>query len=255
MPPLFNNFTTKAKEAIRRSHELAIERGQNQVSPLHLMAALLLQDDSLVFAILEKLEIDVVHLSDNIVEALEVPGSGSTMSPSFQMYLTPELAASLENAMKVAQDFQDEFISTEHLFLSLLDQRRQAPRPNGTVRNPGLRRRPAPARRARRQRLAVSSVREEQHRLEAAPSCRTRQSKRRQSGQPPIPRATANDETWRSFRKMTEDDVSTAARAVEIRRPPASEVYAELREKEMKIPHERFVGCANRFRDRAADCG
>lgn len=122
MPPLFNNFTTKAKEAIRRSHELAIERGQNQVNPLHLMAALLLQEDSLVFAILEKLEIDVVHLSDNIIDALEVPGSGSTMSPSFQMYLTPELAQSLENAMKVAQDFQDEFISTEHLFLSLLDQ-------------------------------------------------------------------------------------------------------------------------------------
>jgi ATP-dependent Clp protease ATP-binding subunit ClpB len=122
MPPLFNNFTTKAKEAIRRSHELAIERGQNQVNPLHLMAALLLQEDSLVFAILERLEVDVVHLSDNIIDALEVPGSGSTMSPSFQMYLTPELATSLENAMKVAQDFQDEFISTEHLFLSLLDQ-------------------------------------------------------------------------------------------------------------------------------------
>ncbi len=122
MPPQFNNFTTKAKEAIRRSHELAIERGQNQVNPLHLMAALLLQEDSLVFAILERLEIDVVHLSDNIIDALEVPGSGSTMSPSFQMYLTPELAQTLENAMKVAQDFQDEFISTEHLFLSLLDQ-------------------------------------------------------------------------------------------------------------------------------------
>ena len=119
---MFNNFTTKAKEAIRRSHELAIERGQNQVNPLHLLAALLLQDDSLVMAILERLEIDVMHLSDNIIEALEAPGSGSTMSPSFQMYLTPELAATLEHSMKVAQDFQDEFISTEHLFLSLLDQ-------------------------------------------------------------------------------------------------------------------------------------
>ncbi len=122
MPPQFNNFTTKAKEAIRRSHELAIERGQNQVNPLHLMAALLLQEDSLVLAILEKLEIDVIHFSDNIIDALESPGTGSTMSPSFQMYLTPELAQSLENSMKVAQDFQDEFISTEHLFLSLLDQ-------------------------------------------------------------------------------------------------------------------------------------
>jgi ATP-dependent Clp protease ATP-binding subunit ClpA len=46
MPP-FQNFTTKAKEAIRRSHELAIERGQNHVSPMHMLAALLTQEDSL----------------------------------------------------------------------------------------------------------------------------------------------------------------------------------------------------------------
>lgn len=121
MPPQFNNFTTKAKEAIRRSHELAIERGQNQVSPLHLMGALLTQEDSLVQAILEKLEIDVIHLSDTIVDAIDVPGSGQTMSPSYQMYLTPELAQALENSLQVAQAFQDEFVSTEHLFLSLLE--------------------------------------------------------------------------------------------------------------------------------------
>jgi ATP-dependent Clp protease ATP-binding subunit ClpA len=40
MPPL-NQFTTKAKEAIRRAHELAIERGQNHVNPMHLLAALI----------------------------------------------------------------------------------------------------------------------------------------------------------------------------------------------------------------------
>ena len=72
MPPSFNNFTTKAKEVIRRAHELAIERGQNQVSPLHLMGALLTQEESLVHAILEKLEIDVIHLTDSIIDAIEV---------------------------------------------------------------------------------------------------------------------------------------------------------------------------------------
>jgi ATP-dependent Clp protease ATP-binding subunit ClpA len=39
MPP-FNNFTTKAKEVIRKSHELAVERGQNHVNSLHLLTAL-----------------------------------------------------------------------------------------------------------------------------------------------------------------------------------------------------------------------
>ncbi len=121
MPPSFNNFTTKAKEVIRRAHELAIERGQNQVSPLHLMGALLTQEESLVHAILEKLEIDIIHLTDSIVDAIEVPGASATMSQSYQMYLTPELATTLEASLKVAQSLNDEFVSTEHLFLALLD--------------------------------------------------------------------------------------------------------------------------------------
>lgn len=121
MPPSFNNFTTKAKEVIRRAHELAIERGQNQVNPLHLMGALLTQEESLVHAILEKLEIDVIHLTDTIVDAIEVPGASATMSQSYQMYLTPELATTLETSLKVAQSLGDEFVSTEHLFLALLE--------------------------------------------------------------------------------------------------------------------------------------
>jgi ATP-dependent Clp protease ATP-binding subunit ClpB len=121
MPPSFNNFTTKAKEVIRRAHELAIERGQNQVSPLHLMGALLTQEESLVHAILEKLEIDVIHLTDSIIDALEVPGGSQTMSPSYQMYLTPELATVLEVSLNVARTFNEEFVSTEHLFLAILE--------------------------------------------------------------------------------------------------------------------------------------
>ncbi|MEN9552309.1 MAG: hypothetical protein RI935_686 [Candidatus Parcubacteria bacterium] len=125
MPP-FNNFTTKAKEVIRRAHELAIERGQNQVSPLHLLGALLTQEESLVHAILEKLEVDLILLTDTVVDAIEVPGSSATMSPSYQMYLTPDLATSFENSLKVAQSLGDEFVSTEHLFLALLDSPGQA---------------------------------------------------------------------------------------------------------------------------------
>ena len=49
MPPAFNNFTTKAKEVIRRAHEIAIERNQNQVTPLHLLAGILLQEDSILY--------------------------------------------------------------------------------------------------------------------------------------------------------------------------------------------------------------
>jgi ATP-dependent Clp protease ATP-binding subunit ClpB len=120
-PPPFNHFTTKAKEAIKRAHELAIERGQNHVSSLYLLAALLLQEESLIISILDKLEIDTAHLTDSIIDAVETPESRSTLSPSYQIYLTPDLAQVLENSTKVAHSLKDDLVSTEHLFISILE--------------------------------------------------------------------------------------------------------------------------------------
>jgi ATP-dependent Clp protease ATP-binding subunit ClpB len=120
MPP-FNRFTTKAKEAIRRAHELAIERGQNHVNPIHLFAALMLQEESMVIAILEKLGVDTALLSDSVFEAIEGGESANVLSPAYQIYLTPELAQTLELASRVAVSLKDEFVSTEHLFISMFD--------------------------------------------------------------------------------------------------------------------------------------
>ncbi len=125
MPP-FQNFTTKAKEAIRRAHELAIERGQNHVNPMHLLAALILQEESMVISILDKMDIDTILLTDSVLEAIENPESAQTLAPSYQIYLTPELAHTIENSIKVAQSTGDEFVSTEHLFLSVLDTQGEA---------------------------------------------------------------------------------------------------------------------------------
>ncbi|HEY4511276.1 MAG TPA: AAA family ATPase [Candidatus Paceibacterota bacterium] len=120
MPP-FSHFTTKAKEAIRRAHELAIERGQNHVNPVHLLGALILQEESMVASILDKLEVDTMLLTDSLMETIEAPEGTSTLSPSYQIYLTPELAQIIESGGKVAQSLKDEFISTEHLFLAMFD--------------------------------------------------------------------------------------------------------------------------------------
>ena len=120
MPPL-KNFTTKAKEALRRAHELAIERGQNHVNPVHLLCALILQEESMVASILDKLEVDTMMLTDIILEHIEAPDGGAVLAPSYQIYLTPELAAILEHAGKEAASLKDEFISTEHLFLGVFD--------------------------------------------------------------------------------------------------------------------------------------
>ncbi|KND50801.1 MAG: ATP-dependent Clp protease ATP-binding subunit ClpB [Parcubacteria bacterium C7867-007] len=120
MPP-FKNFTTKAKEAIKRAHELAIERGQNHVSPLHLLTALIHQEESLVFSVLDRMDIDTMLLSDTLLESLESPDPTSVLSPSYNLYLTPDLAEALEAAGKVAARMNDSFIGTEHLFVAVIE--------------------------------------------------------------------------------------------------------------------------------------
>lgn len=125
MPPL-QQFTTKAKEAIKRAHELAIERGQNNVNTTHLLAALLIQEESNVIALLDRMEIDTAHLTDLILEGIEAGDTQTTVAPSYQMFLTADLAQTIEHSLKVAQELKDAFVSTEHLFLALLDTKNQS---------------------------------------------------------------------------------------------------------------------------------
>jgi len=124
MPPFnnpFSNFTIKAQEALKRAHELAVERGQNSLSAMHLLGALLLQEEGVIASILERLEIDYVHFSDAILDMLDERRGGFVLTPNQQFYLTPELARVIEAAHKAAAMLKDEYISTEHLFLALLE--------------------------------------------------------------------------------------------------------------------------------------
>ncbi len=120
MPP-FHQFTTKAKEAVKEAHELAIRSGQNHVGPFHLLAALLSQEDSTVNLLLDHLNVDSILLTDSVLESLESASTSSVLSHSYQIYLTPELAQVLDNSQKVAKNLGDEFVSVEHLFLSLME--------------------------------------------------------------------------------------------------------------------------------------
>lgn len=120
MPP-FEHYTSRARDAIRKAHELAVERGQNQVSPLHLAVSLMMQEESVIYSIFDVLEIDSAGLMDVLIESLDGPERGQTLSPSFQIYLTPELAQVLEQSAKAARNLSDEFIGVEHLLISLLE--------------------------------------------------------------------------------------------------------------------------------------
>ncbi|MES2986173.1 MAG: AAA family ATPase [Patescibacteria group bacterium] len=120
MLPL-NHFTTRAKEAIRRAHELAIERGQTNVQPMHLLASLLNQEDSLVLTLLEKLDVDFPLMFDNALEAIDGGDSSNTLSPAYQLFLTPELAQVIESSGLVATETKDNFVSVEHLFIAFFE--------------------------------------------------------------------------------------------------------------------------------------
>ncbi len=117
----FNNYTTKAKEAVHRAHQLAVERGHNQVSTLHLLSALLTQEESMVLPMLEQVDIDVVHLTDSVLELIEGSGGSNTIAPAFQLYLTPELVKVFEAAPRIAASFNDQFVSPEHLLLGITE--------------------------------------------------------------------------------------------------------------------------------------
>ena len=119
--PNFHNFTSRAKEAIRKAHELAIERGQNHVSPTHLLAALVMQDENTVISLLDRLDIDIIALTDLLIEALEVPGMGQTLAQSYQLYLTPDLAQALEESGRIAQSLNDSYVGVDICSLHFLN--------------------------------------------------------------------------------------------------------------------------------------
>ncbi len=121
MPP-YNNFTIKAQEVLKKAHDLALERSHHQIDVLHLLASLALQEEGTVDAMLEKVEVEISALIDRMLEMLDaLPRGAMIATPLGQVYLTQDLAKVIEQAHKEAAQLKDEFISTEHLFLALLE--------------------------------------------------------------------------------------------------------------------------------------
>jgi len=121
MPP-FHQFTIKAQEVLKKAHDLALERSHQQIDVMHLLGALLLQEEGTVEAVLEKLEVDISGFVDRVLEALDALPRGTTMSsPLGQVYLTQDLAKVVEQTHREAAQLKDDYISTEHLFLALVE--------------------------------------------------------------------------------------------------------------------------------------
>jgi len=114
-----NKLTTKSQEALRNSQELAIMKNQQQVDVFHLLYALISQVDSSVPIIFKKLEIDLEKIKAELIREIDKYPKLTTGNAA-QIFITPELIMVLSGAEEEAKKIGDEYISTEHLLMSLL---------------------------------------------------------------------------------------------------------------------------------------
>lgn len=118
-----NKFTQKSQEAISEAQKIAINYGNTEVDAEHLLLALIEQQDGLVRRLLIKMDISIDALKksieNEIVRRPKVSGSGIEAG---KIYLSQRLSKTFVRAEEIAKRLKDEYVSVEHLFLSLLDE-------------------------------------------------------------------------------------------------------------------------------------
>jgi ATP-dependent Clp protease ATP-binding subunit ClpB len=113
----WDKFTLKSQEAIQKASSLANENGQPEVMPMHLLTALLEDKEGIIVPLLQKVGIPTDQLLGSARQAIAAlpKVSGATAEPG----LSSAMQRVLNDASKEAQDFKDEYVSTEHLLLAL----------------------------------------------------------------------------------------------------------------------------------------
>ncbi|OLB83599.1 MAG: ATP-dependent chaperone ClpB [Acidobacteriales bacterium 13_2_20CM_2_55_5] len=119
----WDKFTVKAQEAVQRGSTLASEHGNPELMPVHLLAALLEDREGIVPPVLEKIGISaqtVLRDAYQEIERLPKVSGGDAIQPT----LSQSVNQVLERAFKEADNFKDEYVSTEHLLLAVTQVKR-----------------------------------------------------------------------------------------------------------------------------------
>ena len=111
-------FTQKSIQAVQDLEKIAYEYGNQEIEQEHLLYALLTQEDSLILKLIEKMEINKDYFLNTVKTALDAKVKVSGGDLRFGQYLNKALV----NAEDEARAMGDEYVSVEHLFLSLLKQ-------------------------------------------------------------------------------------------------------------------------------------
>ncbi len=111
-----SKFTQKSMQAVEGCEKLAYEYGNQEIEQEHLLYSLLTIDDSLILKLIEKMEINTQYFLNRVEEALNkrVKVQGG------QVYVGQDLNKALVSAEEEAKALSDEYVSVEHLFLSMI---------------------------------------------------------------------------------------------------------------------------------------
>ena len=114
----WDKFTLKSQEAIQKASALANENGQPEVLPMHLLMALVEDKEGIIVPLLQKIGVPTEQMLASVRHAIaglpKVSGAAAS-EPGF----STSMQKVLNDASKEAQDFKDEYVSTEHLLLAL----------------------------------------------------------------------------------------------------------------------------------------
>ena len=111
-----SKFTQKSMQAVERCEKLAYEYGNQEIEQEHLLYSLLTIEDSLIVKLIEKMEINTSHFINRAEQALE----RRTKVQGGQVYIGKDLNKVLISAEDEAKQMGDEYVSVEHLFLTML---------------------------------------------------------------------------------------------------------------------------------------
>ena len=111
-----SKFTQKSVQAVQDLEKVAYEYGNQEIEEEHLLYALLTQEDSLILKLIEKMEIQKEYFIDTVKKALDAKVKVSGGELRFGQYLNKALVSAEDEAKAMG----DEYVSVEHLFLSML---------------------------------------------------------------------------------------------------------------------------------------
>jgi len=117
----WDKFTVKSQEAVQNASQLAAENGNPEILPLHLLAVLLADKEGVIPAVLEKIGVPTDQLESRALDAVsQLPKvSGASAQPGASNGLNQVF----DQAFKEAENFKDDYVSTEHLLLALTRQK------------------------------------------------------------------------------------------------------------------------------------